>query len=101
MRIRRRPTLRPAHKLPSRPFFPLLLVQLRLALRPLPRLPPPSWLVLRHLRQVLRYGLLSLVWRAASWTAQSSTVLELDHRRSRPLAPARLASRLCGSWRPS
>ena len=101
MRIRRRPTLRPAHKLPSRPFVPLPLVQLRLALRPLSRLAPPPWLVLRHLRQVLRYGLLSLLWGPALWMARPSTMLELDHRRSKPLAPARLASRLCGSWRPS
>jgi hypothetical protein len=101
MRIRRRPTLRPAHKLPSRPFVPVPLVQLRLALRPLSRLAPPPWLVLRHLRQVLRYGLLSLVWGPTLRMARPSTMLELDHRRSRPLAPARLASRLCGSWRPS
>jgi len=101
MRIRRRPTLRPAHKLPSRPFVPLPLVQLRLALRPLSRLAPPPWLVLRHLRQVLRYGLLSLLWGPALWMARPSTMLELAHRRSRLLAPARLASRLCGSWRPS
>ena len=60
MRIRRRPTLRPTHKLPSRPYVPLPFVQLRLALRPLSGLPPPPWLVLRHLRQLLRYGLLSL-----------------------------------------
>ena len=61
MRIRRRPALRPAHKLPSRPFVLLPLVQLRLALRPSSGLPSPPWLVLRHLRQLLRYGLLSLV----------------------------------------
>ena len=61
MRIRWRPTLRPAHKLPSRLFVPLPFVQLRLALRPSSGLPSPPWLVLRHLRQLLRYGLLSLV----------------------------------------